>query len=102
MAKSMKPGGGGAFAALKGKLAKKPGIKNPGGLAAKIGREKYGAEQMGEMAERGKERKMAEGKGEKKPPLLKVKPPKEEEEPAKPKKGPGIAEAMEKAAKLKR
>jgi hypothetical protein len=42
MAKSMTLGGGGRFAALEGKLAAKPGIKNPGALAASIGRKKYG------------------------------------------------------------
>ncbi|MDE2102499.1 MAG: hypothetical protein KGL39_34955 [Patescibacteria group bacterium] len=91
MSKSMKPGGGGAFEKLKNKLAAKPGITNPGGLAAKIGREKFGKEQMGEMSARGRERAAAERKGEKKPPLPKVEPLK--------KKGDGLAEAMEKAAK---
>lgn len=35
-------GEGGRFAALKAALAKKGGIKNPGALAASIGRKKYG------------------------------------------------------------
>lgn len=35
-------GEGGRFAALKAALAKKPGIKDPGALAAAIGRKKYG------------------------------------------------------------
>ena len=30
------------FQKLKGELAAKPGIKNPGGLAASIGRKKFG------------------------------------------------------------
>lgn len=44
--KSMALGGGGRFAALKGKLAKEPGITNPGALAASIGRKKYGAKKF--------------------------------------------------------
>lgn len=88
MAKSMKPGGGGSFAKLKGELAKKPGIKNPGAIAAKVGREKYGNEQMAKMAARGKERATAERKGEKKPPLPKVHEL----------KGPGLEEALKSAA----
>lgn len=92
MAKSLKPGGGGAFAKLKGELGKKPGITNPGALAAKIGREKYGKEQFQKMASRGKERATAERKGEKKPPLPKVTP-----------KAPGLSEALGAAAsKLKK
>lgn len=30
------------FAKLKGELAHKPGVKNPGAVAASIGRKKYG------------------------------------------------------------
>ena len=44
--KSMALGGGGRFAALKGKLAKEPGITDPGALAASIGRKKYGAKKF--------------------------------------------------------
>ena len=51
---SMKLGGGGRFAALKGKLAKEPGITNPGALAASIGRRKYGAAKMAKMAAAGR------------------------------------------------
>lgn len=40
--KSMKLGGGGRFQELAGKLAKQKGVTNPKGLAAYIGREKYG------------------------------------------------------------
>lgn len=54
MAKSMKLGGGGRFAKLKSKLAKKPGISNPGALAASIGRKKYGAKKMAKMSSRGR------------------------------------------------
>lgn len=35
-------GEGGRFAALKKKLGSKPGVTNPGALAAYIGRKKYG------------------------------------------------------------
>ena len=47
-------GSGGRFAALKAKLGKKPGINNPGGLAAKIGRSKYGAKKMASMSAAGR------------------------------------------------
>ncbi|MBU6231478.1 hypothetical protein KGP36_02315 [Patescibacteria group bacterium] len=56
MGKSMKLGGGGRFAKLEGQLAGKPGIKDPAAVAASIGRKKYGAAKMGEMAAKGKER----------------------------------------------
>lgn len=46
-------GQGGRFAALKGKLAKK-GAKNPGALAAFIGRKKYGAKKFASLAKKGK------------------------------------------------
>lgn len=49
---TMEPGGGGRFEKLKKKLAKK-GIKNPGGLAAKIGRQKYGKKKFQKMAAQG-------------------------------------------------
>lgn len=52
--KSMKLGGGGRFAKLKGQLAKKPGIYNPAGLAAAIGRKKFGAKKMSSMAAKGR------------------------------------------------
>lgn len=54
MGKSMKLGGGGRFAALEGKLASKPGVTDPGALAASIGRKKYGAPKMASMAAKGK------------------------------------------------
>jgi hypothetical protein len=60
MAKSMKVGGGGRFAKLKGQLAKKPGITDPGALAAKIGRKKYGKEQFQKMAVRGRKKAVPE------------------------------------------
>ena len=59
--KRMALGGGGRFAALKGKLAGQPGVTNPGALAAAIGRKKYGAEKMEDMAEAGMHRAEAPG-----------------------------------------
>lgn len=56
MAKSMALGGGGRFSALKSTLAKKPGITNPGALAAKIGRDKYGSKKMAKMASAGRKK----------------------------------------------
>lgn len=56
MAQSMKPGGGGRFAKLKSSFAKKPGITNPGALAASIGRNKYGAEKMAKFSATGRKR----------------------------------------------
>jgi hypothetical protein len=55
--KSMKPGGGGRFAKLKGDLGHEKGVKNPGALAAYIGRRKYGAAKMAKMAAAGERRK---------------------------------------------
>ena len=52
--KSMKPGGGGRFAKLKSSLAHKKGIKDPGAVAASIGRKKYGAKKMVKMSAAGK------------------------------------------------
>ncbi|MDE2096967.1 MAG: hypothetical protein KGL39_06950 [Patescibacteria group bacterium] len=54
-------GGGGRSAALKSKLGKKPGIYNPGALAASIGRHKYGAAKMGKMAAAGRRRSESAG-----------------------------------------
>jgi len=42
------------FDRLSAKLAKKPGISNPKGLAAKIGRSKYGATKFNKAAAAGK------------------------------------------------
>jgi hypothetical protein len=52
----MKPGGGGRFAKLESSLAKKPGITNPGALAATIGRNKFGAEKMAKFSAAGRKR----------------------------------------------
>ena len=46
-------GQGGRFAALKGKLSKE-GTKDPGALAAAIGRKKYGGSKMAAMAAKGR------------------------------------------------
>lgn len=54
--KKPKLGAGGRFQALKTGLAKR-GAKNPGGLAAFIGRKKYGQKKMTAMAVAGKKRK---------------------------------------------
>lgn len=54
MAKSMKPGGGGRFAALKAGLAGKYGSDRAGAIAASIGRKKYGRKKMARMAAAGR------------------------------------------------
>lgn len=46
-------GEGGRFAALKQKLADK-GAKNPGALAASIGRKKYGKKRFQELSAKGR------------------------------------------------
>ena len=51
-------GEGSRFQALKDELAHKPGIRNPGALAASIGRKKYGKEKFQKLASAG--RKSAE------------------------------------------
>lgn len=53
---SMAPGGGGRFAKLKHQLAGKPGVKNPGALAAAIGRKKYGKSKMAKFSAEGRKR----------------------------------------------
>ncbi len=55
MAKSMKPGGGGRFKKLKGELSKK-GVKDPGALAASIGRKKHGKKKMAKWSQAAKNR----------------------------------------------
>lgn len=50
------------FDKLKNKLAKKPGIYDPAGLAAKIGREKLGKEKFQEKAIAGKKKAAAKRK----------------------------------------
>jgi hypothetical protein len=41
------------FAKLKGQLAHRPGVTNPGALAAYIGRKKYGASKFNQAAASG-------------------------------------------------
>lgn len=52
----MKPklGSGERFAQLKSKLAHRPGVTNPGALAAYIGRKKYGAKKMAALSVHGR------------------------------------------------
>lgn len=47
-------GSGERFAELKGKLAGRPGVTNPGGLAAYIGRKKLGAGRFNRLAAAGR------------------------------------------------
>ena len=56
MAKSMRPGGGGRFAALKEKLSHEKGVTDPGALAAAIGRKKYGSSRMAKFSAQGRKR----------------------------------------------
>ena len=53
-AKKPKLGSGGRFAALKSKLASRPGVTNPGALAAYIGRKKYGAKKFAKLGAKGR------------------------------------------------
>tara|TARA_R110000824_G_scaffold44207_6_gene128743 strand:- start:1979 stop:2167 length:189 start_codon:yes stop_codon:yes gene_type:complete len=55
MSDSMKPGGGGRFKKLEGDLKKK-GVKDPGALAASIGRKKYGKKKMQKFSQAAKNR----------------------------------------------
>ncbi len=54
--KSMQLGGGGRFEKLKKQLAGQVGVANPGGLAASIGRKKYGKKKMAQMSAAGRAR----------------------------------------------
>jgi len=56
VAKNSKPGGGQRFAALE-KAAAAGGAKNPGAVAAMVGRKKYGAEKFAQMAAKGRKKK---------------------------------------------
>lgn len=49
-----KLGTGKRFAALKSELAGRKGVTNPAGLAAWIGRQKYGASKMSSWAAKGR------------------------------------------------
>lgn len=49
-----KLGSGERFKKLKASLAKKPGIKDPGALAASIGRKKFGNAKMAQLSAKGR------------------------------------------------
>ena len=51
-----KLGSGARFAALKSKLGKEKGVRNPGALAAAIGRSKYGNKKMAQLSAHGREK----------------------------------------------
>ena len=53
-AKGGKVGDGSRFKALEGKLAGRPGVYDPAGLAASIGRNKFGKKRYQEMAAAGR------------------------------------------------
>jgi hypothetical protein len=55
MARKRRLGDGKGFRSLKRKLARK-GVGNPAGLAAAIGRKKYGAKKMAKLAAAGRRR----------------------------------------------
>ena len=52
--KKPKLGTGERFAKLKNKLSDRPGVTDPGALAAYIGRKKYGKAKFQNLAQRGK------------------------------------------------
>lgn len=49
-----KLGSGARFQQLESKLSKRPGVTDPAGLAAYIGRKKYGAKKFASLAAKGK------------------------------------------------
>lgn len=59
MAKKPSLGSGKRFSALKSKLASRPGVTNPGALAASIGRKKYGKKKFAKLSAKGRKRKTA-------------------------------------------
>lgn len=56
MTKLPKLGNGQRFKSLANKIARNGHVDNPGAIAAKIGREKYGKEKFQKLAEKGKAR----------------------------------------------
>ena len=50
------------FKKLKGKLSHQKGVKNAGGLAASIGRKKYGAKKFAQLSAAGRKRKASRRK----------------------------------------
>jgi len=59
--RSMKVGGGGRFQKLKGQIAKRGVVSDPGAVAASIGRAKYGKGRFQKMASRGRKRSSSRG-----------------------------------------
>lgn len=55
-AKKPKLGSGKRFAALKAKIAARGNVKNPGAVAAAIGRKRWGNKRMAKMAAAGRRR----------------------------------------------
>lgn len=55
MAKKPQLGSGARFKALKNKLTRR-GVKNPGALAASIGRKKFGAKRFAKLSAKGKKK----------------------------------------------
>ena len=49
-----KLGSGARFKRLSSKLSKRPGVTNPGALAAYIGRKKYGAKRFASLSAKGR------------------------------------------------
>ena len=47
-------GEGGRFQSLKGSLGRRPGVQDPGALAAAIGRKKYGRNLFARLGRRGR------------------------------------------------
>jgi hypothetical protein len=56
MKRKAKLGSGARFEALAKNLAGRPGVHDPKALAAAIGRKKYGAKRMAQMANKGRHR----------------------------------------------
>lgn len=52
----MRLGGGGRFAALKAKIASRGNVRDPGAVAAAVGRAKYGKRKMAKMSAAGRKR----------------------------------------------
>jgi hypothetical protein len=57
-------GSGARFAALKSKIAAHGGVRNPGAVAAAIGRKKYGSSKMAKMAAAGRKHKDTDSDGD--------------------------------------
>lgn len=66
-------GSGARFAALKKELTGKKGVRDPGALAASIGRKKLGKKKMASLSAAGRKRKSSAPFGGKKAPPFKKK-----------------------------